>query len=323
MVSASHAKGAAEIAARGISVTKEIAYATVLGLAGGSVFKARTRVHLLRGSRAACRAVPRALPCGRLSCCAAQQRPAGARTLSELRSGAQRNPNGPRAARADGPRAAPPPAGVALEQPPQDGAVLRGPCQGAGGQVSAGGARRKTRHGRTRTRARLVHNDAASRQLHARPRRVRSLLALGLELVLRRRALHGRQLALCAFAAGRLGARHLRREPRQLGRALAALRQLAVRAARRAGASATGELGAAAAHTRVHTGERTRSGRCSPRQQRTRVRTAARVRPARRRRRRCPSLRRTTQRRRRRRRRLLPRRAWRQGPPRCGVRNAA
>jgi hypothetical protein len=42
-VSASHAKGAAEIAARGISVTKEIAYATVLGLAGGAVFKARVR----------------------------------------------------------------------------------------------------------------------------------------------------------------------------------------------------------------------------------------------------------------------------------------
>ena len=41
MVSAAHAKGAAEIAARGISVTKEIAYATVLGLAGGSVFKVR------------------------------------------------------------------------------------------------------------------------------------------------------------------------------------------------------------------------------------------------------------------------------------------
>ena len=43
MVSAAHAKGAAEIAARGISVTKEIVYASVLGLAGGSVFKARAR----------------------------------------------------------------------------------------------------------------------------------------------------------------------------------------------------------------------------------------------------------------------------------------
>ena len=66
MVSASHAKGAAEIAARGISVTKEIAYATVLGLAGGSVFKARTRVRLLRWSRAACRTIPRSLSCVRL-----------------------------------------------------------------------------------------------------------------------------------------------------------------------------------------------------------------------------------------------------------------
>ena len=62
MVSASHAKGAAEIAARGISVTKEIAYATVLGLAGGAVFKARgdctdLRCGLPRGSAlpAACR----------------------------------------------------------------------------------------------------------------------------------------------------------------------------------------------------------------------------------------------------------------------------
>ena len=55
MVSASHAKGAAEIAARGISVTKEIAYATVLGLAGGSVFKART-------SRALAARVTRCLP---------------------------------------------------------------------------------------------------------------------------------------------------------------------------------------------------------------------------------------------------------------------
>ena len=62
---------------------------------------------------------------------------------------------------------------------------------------------------------------------------VRSLLALGLELELRRRAVLRRQLALCAFAARSLGARHLRRQPRQLGRAVAPLRQLAVRAAKR------------------------------------------------------------------------------------------
>ena len=60
MVSASHAKGAAEIAARGISVTKEIAYATVLGLAGGAVFKARAHAlaALVGRVRARCRPCP-------------------------------------------------------------------------------------------------------------------------------------------------------------------------------------------------------------------------------------------------------------------------
>ena len=43
MAGAAHAAGAASIAARGISVTKEIIIATGLGLAAGGVFKARTR----------------------------------------------------------------------------------------------------------------------------------------------------------------------------------------------------------------------------------------------------------------------------------------
>jgi hypothetical protein len=89
MVSAAHAKGAAEIAARGISVTKEIVYASVLGLAGGSVFKARALAPAVCAADRRCGAATPASrpPPGRTPHAARPLRPAQRKPALELRLG--------------------------------------------------------------------------------------------------------------------------------------------------------------------------------------------------------------------------------------------
>ncbi len=118
------AAGSAAIAARGISVGKEIVIASGLGLVAGGVFKARARKAL--GCCGPARAARARRACA--SRCRAKIRRRRTGCVVPLYCRCSARASATLTQRARHARVA----GVALEQPPQGGAVLCGPEQGEG-----------------------------------------------------------------------------------------------------------------------------------------------------------------------------------------------